>query len=175
MTYTEIKTEDKKTLHEMLSAMESSHYRLNLLCNRFEQDKDIMLKEGLDLKETITALRDEASALAKMRDDISKILAAEVQDASKTIANSVSNGIKEALSNNISNATSRLEKSVIAAERKIHDICYRDNKRNILTILAVLILPVITVVIVTKLLMPTQIIKYDKKSCAAYAQICRNF
>lgn len=175
MTNPETKTEDKKTLHEMLLAMESSHYRLNLLCNRFEQDKDIMLKEGLDLKETITALRDETAALTKIRDDIGKMLAAEVQDAAKIIISSANSNIREALSNNISNATSRLEKSVIAAERKIHDICYRDNKRNILTILAVLILPVITAVIVTKLLMPTQIIKYDKKSCATYAQICRNF
>lgn len=175
MTSTEIKTEDKKILHEMLSTMESSHYRLNLLCNRFEQDKNTLLKEGLDLKETITALRNETNALVKMRDDISAILATEVQNASKAITNAANNSIKEALSNNISNATSRLEKAVIAAERKIHDICYRDNKRNILTILAVLILPIIAAVIATKLLMPTQIIKYDNKSCATYAQICRNF
>ena len=64
------KSSDKKSTQDFLENINATIYRLNLLCNRFEKDKDTMLKEGAELKNAITTIQDEIASLAKVKLDL---------------------------------------------------------------------------------------------------------
>jgi hypothetical protein len=168
------KPEEEKNLQELLTKMDAAIYRLNLLHNRFEKDKDTLLKEGSDTKEAIKSLQSEIADFADMRGEIGKVLSNRIEQGANIMARVVNDSIKETLRTNMEEATYRLNEAVNRAERKIQYFYDIDKKRLFYMALGLIVLPVVTGVIVAKLFMSDPVMKFDETTCAAYRQTCSN-
>jgi len=171
MPDTKIKTDDQKNLQELLTNMDATTYRLNLLCNRFEKDKDVILKEGVDIKNAVKTLQIEIAAFSKMRGEIGKILSDKVDQASVTIARAAGEDIREALKTNMEDTVYQLSEAVRRAKDKFQFFYDLDRKRIWQMAILFLVLPVLASFLVVKLAMPKPIsLNIDGKTCAAYMQ-----
>lgn len=175
MTDTKIKTEGKE-LRELLANMDATTYRLNLLCNRFEKDKDVILKEGVDIKHTVKTLQAEIAAFSKMRGEIGEILSRKVEQASVTIARAAGEDIQKALKDNMEDAVYQLNEAVRRAKDKFQFFYDLDRKRIWQMAVLFIVLPVVASFLVVKLAMPKPVsLNVDGKTCAVYMQESRGY
>lgn len=164
--------EEQKNLQELLANMDTTIYRLNLLCNRFEKDKDTILKEGLDVKDAVKSLQREILAFANMRGEVDKVLANRIKHSSETMAQMVGEEIKRVLETNVENTIYRLEKAINYADNKLRFFHRLDKRRIIYMGLGLVVLPVVTGVFVAKIFMSEPIMRFNGATCEVYKQRC---
>ena len=137
-----------KDLHqEALADIDATNYRLNLLCNRFEKDKDLMLKGGEEIVKAVQSLQQELKAFTEMRGEIGEVLSDRIDQLSKDIYHATSSGVEKALRHNVKIAADRLDRSVDRTTSKIRFFYNQDKKILIWKILGFTILPVVASVI----------------------------
>jgi len=139
---------DIKNLDTTLANLDATNYRLNLLCNRFEKDKDLMLKEGTEIIKTVQTLQQELKMFAEMRGEIGKVLAKKIDEVSETVAQATREGVKGAIIDSIDKSVCKLEQVVNRSERKIEYFYYLDKTRLVWMSLGLTILPVVVGVLV---------------------------
>jgi|APSaa5957512622_1039677.scaffolds.fasta_scaffold38988_2 hypothetical protein len=171
----EIKSAGKKSPHEFLENINATIYRLNLLCNRFEKDKDVILKEGADIKKAIKALQEEIASFAKIKLDLVDRMAKNIDRTSQVIADDAGECIRNTLKINIRNSINQLEDLIDGAKKSIKFFDDWHLKRIIWMVILSIVVPIVIGVVSAKLAIPQQIIKHDAKACAAYEQACKNF
>ena len=139
---------DIKNLDTILANLDATNYRLNLLCNRFEKDKDLMLKEGAEIVKTVQTLQQELKVFAEMRGEIGKVLTKKMDEVSEAVAQAAEEGVKEAITENVDKSVYKLEQVVNRSERKIEYFYYLDKTRLVWMGLGLTILPVVAAVLV---------------------------
>ena len=139
---------DIKNLDTILANLDATNYRLNLLCNRFEKDKDLMLKEGAEIVKTVQTLQQELKVFAEMRGEIGKVLTKKMDEVSEAVAQAAEEGVKEAITENVDKSVYKLEQVVNRSERKIEYFYYLDKTRLVWMSLGLTILPVVVAVLV---------------------------
>jgi len=175
MTGTKIKKEEKD-LQELLANMDATTYRLNLLCNRFEKDKDVILKEGVDIKHAVKTLQTEIAAFSKMRGEIAEILSRKIEQASEAIARAAGEDIKGALKINMEGTVYQLDEAVRRAKDKFQFFYDLDRKRIWQMAVLFILLPVVASFLVVKLAMPKPVnLNVDGKTCAVFMQESRGY
>jgi len=175
MTDTKIKIEEKDP-QELLANMDATTYRLNLLCNRFEKDKDVILKEGVDIKNAVKTLQTEIAVFSKMRGEIGEILSRKVEQASVTIARAAGEDIRDALKKNMEDTVYQLNEAVGRARDKFQFFYDLDRKRIWQMAILFIVLPLLACFLVVKLAMSKPInLNVDGKTCAAYMQESRGY
>jgi hypothetical protein len=168
-------TTPEKNLPELLTNMDATIYRLSLLCNRFEKDKDMVLKEGLGIKDAVNSLQKEIAAFATMRSALDGILANRLEKASDAIFHKARDSVQEVLRENLKEAAHKLNNALYHTEQKLQYFYGLDKKRIVWMAIGFVILPVVTGIFIAKLLMPHPIIiDFSKRSCAAYIRACNN-
>ena len=173
MADTETKTTVKKNSDDFLENLNATAYRLNLLCNRFEKDKDLMLKEHADIIVAIKALQKDMAAFEKIKLNLVECMTSNINKTSKTIADDAGECIRNTLKINIRHSIDQLEGIIDHAKTSIKFFDNWHFKRILWNIFLSAVLPIALGLLTVKIFMPEQVIKYDKKSCAAYAQICK--
>ena len=164
-------TEDKK-LSDLINNLDLTNYKLMLLCNQFERDKDMVLKEGVDIKSVIKILQIEIAAFAKMRGDIGKILENNIEQATRKIVNEADSSIKQALSDHVENTIQKLDTRIDKANTKFEYFYNLDKKRLIWMVVGLIILPVITGCLAAKMFTSSPFLRFDKATCAVYRDRC---
>jgi hypothetical protein len=155
-----------------IADLEATIYRLNLLCNRFEKDKDLMLKDGAMMVQAIQSLQKELNALAKMRGEIEKGLSDQIHRAAGAIAQASGESVREALKHDVGKAAYRLEDAVDKAERKLNYFYSLDKKRIVWMSIGFVILPVVASIFAAKIYMSDPIMKFNKATCEVYQRQC---
>jgi len=154
-----------------LKDMTATIYRLNLLCNRFEQDKDIILQEIVDTKKTVKTLQIEIAAFAKMRGEIAETLSTKIEQASKIIVRDAHESIRKTLKENMNESIERLDQVSKSSAEKIKFFYAHDKKRIWQVAIGLIALPLATSIIIAKLLMPKPIaLNVDGRTCESYMQ-----
>jgi hypothetical protein len=164
-------TEDKK-LSDLINSLDLTNYKLMLLCSQFEKDKDMVLKEGVDIKNVIKILQAEIAAFAKMRGEIGEILEKNIEQAAEKVVKEADRSIKQALSNNVENTIRKLDTEVDKANTKFQYFYDLDKKRLIWMIVGLIILPVVTGCFAAKMFMSDPFLRLDKTTCALYKDRC---
>lgn len=174
-TKTEKRTEEK-SLQELLTNMDATTYRLNLLCNRFEKDKDIILKEGVDIKSAVKTLQIEIAAFARMRGEIGELISNKINRASEEITSSAEKSVQKALSKDVDSVVYRLDKAADIVQKKLLFFYDLDQKRIWQMVIGLIVLPLAASFLVAKFAMPKPVsLNVDGKTCEAYVKASRGF
>ena len=172
MAETKAQTTGDKKLSDLINSLDLTNYKLMLLCSQFEKDKDMVLKEGVDIKSVIKILQAEIVAFAKMRGEIGEVLENNIEQAAEKVVKEADRSIKQALSNNVENTIRKLDTEVDKANTKFQYFYDLDKKRLIWMVVGLIILPVVTGCFVAKMVMPDPFLKFDKTTCAVYRDRC---
>ena len=172
MTTMKPEKEKQKGLDELSKDMDATIYRFNLLCNRFEQDKDVMLKDGLEIREAVLELRNELENFAKMKGELNEQLASRLKAAVNSVISKTSASVQEALYDVLGRATDKLHDVLNRTERKLDYLSSLDKKRLIWMAIGLMVLPVVAGVLAAKLYMSDPIMKFNKATCEVYKQQC---
>lgn len=171
------KEKQEKWLEALSKDIDATIYRFNLLCNRFEcnrfeQDKDLMLKDGLKIREAVLELRNELENFAKMKGELNEQLANRLRVAVDSVMSKTDASVQEALYDVLGRATDKLHDVLNRTECKLDYLSSLDKKRLIWMAVGLAILPVIAGVLVVKLYMSDPIMKFNKATCEVYKQRC---
>jgi hypothetical protein len=172
MADNKIKAEDQKSLEELLTNMDATIYRLNLLCNRFEKDKDTILKENLELKQVIKSLKDEAIAFKEIRSEVNGVLADKIDEASKTIVTGANDKIQEMLVKDVKEVIYRLNDVLNQTEKKLLYFDGLDVRRIIYMALGILVVPIVAGICIAKIFMADPMLVFNKATCEIYKHRC---
>jgi hypothetical protein len=175
MAETKAQATEEKKLNDLVNSLDLTNYKLMLLCSQFEKDKDMVLKEGVDIKSVIKILQTEIAAFAKMRGEIGKILEENIEQAAEKVVEEADRSIKQALNDNVEHTIRRLDTEVDKANTKFQYFYDLDKKRVIWMILGLIILPVVTGCFVAKIFMSDPIMKFNKVTCGVYMDRCINY
>ena len=118
MAETKAQTTEEKKLNDLVNSLDLTNYKLMLLCSQFEKDKDMVLKEGVDIKSVIKILQTEIAAFAKMRGEIGGLLEKNIGQAAEKIVEEADTTIRQALSNNVENTIRKLDTQIDKANTK---------------------------------------------------------
>lgn len=165
-------TKTEKDLQELSANMDAMLYRLNLLCNRFEKDKDQVLKESLGMKEVIKALQSEIEKFTEMRDKVGEIFTNRLEKASGAIVFKARDEIQELFRENLKETISRLDDVLYKMKQKMEYFYDLDKKRIIWMAIGFVILPVATGVLAAKLFMSEPMMRFNKATCEVYKERC---
>jgi uncharacterized protein YicC (UPF0701 family) len=165
-------TKINKDMQELVENMDAMLYRLNLLCNRFEKDKDQVLKESLGMKEIIKALQEEIDNFTQMREKVGEIFNSRLEKASDAIVLKAKEGVQEIYRENLKETVTRLDGVLYRMQQKMEYFYDLDKKRIIWMAIGFVILPIIAGVFTAKLFMSKPILSFDKEICKVYEQRC---
>jgi len=172
MTETKTQTTEDKKLSDLINSLDLTNYKLMLLCSQFEKDKDMVLKEGVDIKNVIKLLQTEIAAFAKMRGEIGEILEKHIEQAAEKVVKEADRSIKQVLSNNVENTIRKLDAEVDKANTKFEYFYDLDKKRIIWMVVGLIILPIVTGCFAARILMSDPIMSFNKNTCAIYRDRC---
>jgi hypothetical protein len=162
----------EEELNELSKNMDATIYSFNLLCNRFEQDKDIMLKDGLKIREVVLELRNELASFAKMKGELNELLASSLKVAANTVVHKTNERVQEALNETLGRASNKLNEALHRTESKLDYLQSLDKKRLIWMAIGLVVLLIIAGVLAAKLYMVDPIMRFNKATCEVYKQRC---
>ena len=165
-------TKTDKDMRELVENMDAMLYRLNLLCNRFEKDKDQVLKESLGMKEVIKALQGEIDNFIEMRERVGEIFNSRLEKASDAIVFKAKEEVRDVYRENLVETTNRLDGGLYRMQQKMEYFYNLDKKRIIWMAIGFVILPIVAGVFTAKLFMSKPILSFDKEICKVYQQRC---
>jgi len=176
MTTTEQEKEKKeKGLEELSKDMDATIYRFNLLCNRFEKDKDGILLDGKEIKEVVKKLQEELKVFTKMREELSNQLTTKLESMADDVLNKADTSLQQISVENadiLSEAVKKLNGVLKRTEYRLKYLRRLGKKRLVLMVIGFFVLPVMTGVIASKRYMSDPIMKFNKETCEVYKQRC---
>lgn len=160
-----IEAEERK-LQELITKLEAAIYQLTLLHSRFEQGKDKMLQKSGEIKEVAQTLGSELEDFAALRGEIGRILVQRMEQGTNIMARVADESIREEINSKVGEATERLVHAANLAVKKLSFFYDLDLRRIMYMALGLVVFPIVTALLIAKLLMPAPtVLRIDKRLC----------